>query len=46
MAGFIPTQIERPHFSDKTGNFKIDPKKIKCDHGWVWESKRWLPLKD
>jgi len=28
ISGYIPTMLERPHYSDKTGNFKIDPSKV------------------
>lgn len=32
--GFIPTHIERPKYSDESGDFSIEPKMIKLKKGF------------
>ena len=45
ISGFIPTKLERPHFSDKKGDYEINPKNVKLEKGWKW-SEKWKILID
>ncbi len=37
VSGFIPTNLERPHYSDVSGNFQINPKEVPLEHSWSWK---------
>ena len=40
FSGFIPTNLERPHFSDIKGDYEIKPDNFVLDKGWKW-SENW-----
>lgn len=43
ISGFIPTKLERPHFSDINGDYEINPENIKLEKGWKW-TENWKIL--